>query len=127
MMIAFRGLLLFGFLALLSGCTTPTCPRPSYPSYTGYNCLYQMTVTNIDTTTGWVQGKYTNDLVDKGGADPKVEFKFLVRDLDWLVSKNLLVKGHDYFFVNGGGSPFLEPFPEGYGIESPSYLPWAGK
>ena len=125
-MIVLRGLLLFGFLTLLSGCSTPTCPRPSYPSYTGENCLYRLEITKIDQATGWVSGKYPQDLIDKGGGEPE-DYRFLVRNLDWWVSKNLLQEKKVYFFVNNNGSPFLEPFPEGYGIESPKYLPHVGK
>jgi hypothetical protein len=76
-----------------------------------------MQVTDINTTTGWVTGKYTQDLVKKYGASPDAEFKFLVKSLDWLVSKNLLRKDGVYYFNNGHGSPFLEAFPEGYGPE----------
>ena len=127
-MIAFRALLLFGFLVLLDGCATATCPYPSYPSYTGENCLYKLEVTKIDTTTGWVRGRYPDDLIKKGEAEnPKEDFKFLVRNLDWWVSKHLLQEKKVYFFVNNNGSPFLEPFPEGYTIESPYYLWWVGK
>lgn len=117
-MITIRGLLLFGFLALLGGCATTPCPDPSHPAIRTDSCHYKFTITKIDAPKGWVTGKYPADLVKKD-ADPQARFNFLVRDLDWLVSKGLLLEGHDYLFTNGHGSPFLEPFPEGYGYKEP--------
>jgi hypothetical protein len=116
-MITMRRFLLFSCLALLTGCTTTTptpCPKPSHPASTGDNCLYKMMVTEITPGSPWVKGKFPEDQIVNRKADPTKEFSFLVRELDWLVSKGLLLKGHTYYFNNGHGSPFLEAFPEGY-------------
>jgi hypothetical protein len=64
-----------------------------------------------------VNGKYPADLIKDAGADPDKVYTFQVRDLAGLMSRDLLVKGHTYYFNNDHGSPFLEPFPEGYGPE----------
>jgi hypothetical protein len=116
-MIMIKGLLLFGFLALMSGCATSTCPPPSYPTANGDNCWYKLTVKEINKTGGWVKGKYPQDLIGEDKADPATVYTFQVRDLDWLIEKNRLVEGSTYYFNNDHGSPFLVPFPAGWGPE----------
>jgi hypothetical protein len=77
-----------------------------------------MRVTKIDQAAGFVEGRYPPDFLEK---EPKVNsnenFRFRVRELDWLVKTNQLRVGGDYYFNNDHGSSFLEAFPEGYGPE----------
>jgi len=114
-MITIRGLLFIIFLTSSGGCAK--CPLPSYPTGNTDNCWYYMKVTKIDEATGFVEAKYPDSLVSKYEAKPDAKFRFRVRDLEWLVKKNQLREGGEYYFNNGHGSSFLEAFPEGYGPE----------
>jgi hypothetical protein len=112
MMITLRGLALVMFSALLAGCEEP-CPPPGHP--TSHQCWYDLHVTEINSSDGTVTATYTQKLIEgEQKASPTAKFTFFVRDLDWLVSKNRLKTDTDYLFTNGYGSPFLEPFNEGY-------------
>ena len=119
MMITVRHLLVVSFLTLLSGCALVAgdCPSPSrlpiLPDHfatTASKCKYYLTVTKINKEEGWVTGKYPQYLTKEQNADPTVEYKFLVRDLDWWVNKKQLLEGQDYIFIGSPDTPFLQPF-----------------
>ena len=114
MMIALRGVAVFIFSALLTGCFANECSAPGYPSGTGYHpCYYKLEVVDIDAAKGLVTTRYPQNLMGPGeefeGATKQNFDPFLVRDLD----KPKLEKNHVYMFTNRDGSPYLEAFPEG--------------
>jgi hypothetical protein len=110
MMIAPRRFLLFGIVALLSGCVplTNPCPEPDAVSSKWVpQCLYYLKVIHTDPNNSTVKAQYVWDYrQDKTKALPS--FIFRVRDLDHLK----LETGKDYYFVRQGTSPFLEPYYE---------------
>ena len=130
-MIALRGITVFIFSALLTGCLANRCPAPGDPSPTGHTpCYYKLEVVDIDQAKGLVTTKYPKQLMGENGefeGASTAEFKpFRVRDLD----KLQLQKNHVYMFTNGSGSPYLEAFEEGRDFpkelteQQPFYIRW---
>jgi len=105
LMITIRGLLLFGFLALLSGCVTNPCSDPDEISQKWVpQCLYYLKVTHTDPSNSTVKAQYALNYSKK----PIQTFSFRVRDLEHLK----IEKGQEYYFIRQGSSPFLEPYYE---------------
>ena len=103
------------FLGLLAGCSKP-CPRPGDVAKVVsegpiHNCLYQLTITEIDLNNYLVKGKLPSDL-DKKGIVQGQEYTFRVRDLDKLANKQYgIEKDKTYYFSRDGHGPYLEHYP----------------
>lgn len=103
-MITSRGLLLFGFLALLSGCAQLCVPPDHISNHPAPECLYKLKVNHVDNYL--VNGQVADDLTKKGA---KVEpFNFQVFELDKL--QNVIQKNETYYFLRKGNNPYLYLF-----------------
>lgn len=103
-MITGRGLLLFGFLALLSGCANPCVLPDRISDHPAPECLYKLKVNHVDNYL--VNGQVADDLIKKG---KKVEtFNFQVQDLQNL--QNVIKEKETYYFLRKGNNPYLYLF-----------------
>lgn len=110
-MIAPRRLMLFAFLALLTGCSSGPCAAPDgFMENPARHCSYLLQVTHVDLDNYLVKAKLPSDLQEKSEGKKPGEFTFRVRDLDKL-GKNQIKEGGTYYFVRAGNSPYLEHFP----------------
>lgn len=117
-MITGRSLLLFGFVALLSGCVSPPCVPPNELSKEPVkSCYYQLEITHVDEPNKRVSGKVPNVLViyDREGNEefptPKneytgKEFTFTISHFETV--KDQLIEGKVVEFVRHANSPVME-------------------
>lgn len=126
-MFTLRHLLLFSFLALLSGCARPPCAAPDdLADRPARSCFYQLRVTDINLTNYHVTAKLPERIYARGykgnkkNEQPTKEskyrdrlFTFRVTDLDKLVAGSQLQVNNTYDFVRQANSIYLELLPGG--------------
>jgi hypothetical protein len=118
-----RYIAILSFMALITGCEADDyeCTPPGYPSFPNCPTNFLFKVIDVDPDSGQVEVVYSEKIPylkkDPRPANKKwaaESHKIYVRDLETLVKKGRLVKGKEYVFHNGNGSPFFEVFPEGH-------------
>ena len=118
-MMTIRHLLLFGSLALLTGCATPCALPNELARDPAVTCFYQLTVTKIHMGNYHVTGTLPETVYKKGDKEKNVNtrersehfgklFNFRVTDLDKLVAGGEIQEGNTYQFVRQGNSGYLD-------------------
>ena len=115
-MLTLRHLLLFGFLALLTGCAAPCAAPDALSDRPARSCFYQLKVTNINMSNYHVTATLPETVYKKSNKEKRYtrkdhenfgkEFTFRVTDLDKVGGQ--MQVGKTYEFIRQGNAAYLE-------------------